>query len=511
MHHSISVSAFSLASSSSSSSPSPSSSSSSSFLTTKTSTTNPLSIQSSPSSKTSTSSSSSSSALYTTNANTNENADSNGTTSISHDLISTPTSLMEEQMLAGNEQSHLVQLEEIERQTIWKQLEKDAKVKARKNKYTTAAEGNNKGSGFGGGGFGGSGAGKKKKQKTSSGRRVSDKIKDTNQITNSSNSNKQNDDDDQNHMEFDLKHDDKYKFGSVIIDRGVARINDRLSHDTASLLLDFINEYLNEALTTNVQEMPLEEIYKQQPYFADVREKLNRWDILLPFFIEKDKEGSSSSSNNNNRNGSIVQKALRELLVRDTVLSDTIESILGSASAQLYELGALISDPGSERQLLHADYNYQPDFQPLIPPALTCFIALQPIEENMGPTTFIPASATEQYHNEIAIGQYDGYGSDNDSERGSRSELLSTSMNSIALLRTGDCALYNPMTLHCGNANRSQKRRVIFYFSFKNKKYNEKDWPLAYASLRPDLRSRSLSLTEIQQIVSTPSSIENEK
>ena len=57
-------------------------------------------------------------------------------------------------MLAGNEQSHLVQLEEIERQTIWKQLEKDAKVKARKNKYTTAAEGNNKGSGFGGGGFG---------------------------------------------------------------------------------------------------------------------------------------------------------------------------------------------------------------------------------------------------------------------------------------------------------------------------------------------------------------------
>jgi len=156
----------------------------------------------------------------------------------------------------------------------------------------------------------------------------------------------------------------------------------------------------------------------------------------------------------------------------------------------------LMSDPGSERQLLHADYNYQPDFQPDIPPALTCFVALQDIDESMGPTTFLPSSATEEYHEEIAVGQDDGYG-----DGQYKSQLLTKSANFLSTLQTGDCALYNPMTLHCGGANRSNKRRVIFYFSFKNKKYDEKDWPLAYASLRPDLRARGLSLADIQKIV----------
>ena len=183
------------------------------------------------------------------------------------------------------------------------------------------------------------------------------------------------------------------------------------------------------------------------------------------------------------------------MLVQDSVLSDSVESILGD-SAQLYELGALISDPGSERQLLHADYNYQPDFQPDIPPALTCFVALQDIDERMGPTTFLPSSAAKEYNDEISIGQQDEYG-----DGAHTSELLSASANNLVTLGTGYCSLYNPMTLHCGSANRFDRWRVIFYFSFKNKECNEKDWSLAYASLRSDLRARQSSLAEMQTIV----------
>ena len=375
------------------------------------------------------------------------------------DTISSPTALMEEEMLSGTEQSFLLELEEPKRRKIWKQLEKAARYASKKSDSKSSGGG---GFGGGGGGFGGkSKPGAKGEKKTEPQATSKDK----------------NQQQQEQHLAFDLKQD-KSRFGAVIVEQGVARINGCLSEETAASLLDFINAYLEEALTTKVEEKTLEEIYKQQPYFADVREKLNRWDVLLPL------EESDT-----------IQQALWELLVENTVVSDSIESILGP-SAQLYEMGSLISDPGSERQLLHADYNYQPDFQPDIPPALTCFVALQDIDESMGPTTFLPASATGEYHEEIAIGQNDVYGDGNH-----KSKLLSESANFLSTLHTGDCSLYNPMTLHCGGANRSDKRRVIFYFSFKNKKYDEKDWPLAYASLRPDLRARGLSLGEIQNIV----------
>mmetsp|Transcript_26992 Transcript_26992/g.49720 ORF Transcript_26992/g.49720 Transcript_26992/m.49720 type:complete len:376 (+) Transcript_26992:172-1299(+) len=367
---------------------------------------------------------------------------------------------IEEEMLSGPEQSILFEMEESKRRTIWKQLDKAAR---------SAAKSKSKSSG--GGGFGGGGSSKKKGANDKKTTKV-EAAKDDNEK--------------QQHLEFDLKKD-KSKFGAQIVEQGVARINGRLSKETMASLLEYINGYLEQALTTKVEDMSLEEIYKQQSYFADVQGKLNRRDMLLPL------EESPT-----------VQTALWELLVKDSVLSDSVESILGD-SAQLYELGALISDPGSERQLLHADYNYQPDFQPDIPPALTCFVALQDIDERMGPTTFLPSSATKEYHEEIAIGQQDEYGDGADT-----SELLSAAPNNLATLGTGDCSLYNPMTLHCGGANRSDKRRVIFYFSFKNKKYDEKDWPLAYASLRSDLRARQLSLTEIQTIVADAEHNENE-
>jgi ectoine hydroxylase-related dioxygenase (phytanoyl-CoA dioxygenase family) len=356
-----------------------------------------------------------------------------GVTTTTED-VSTPASLIEEEMLQGPLQTFLFEVEELEREKAWKRLNKAAKMEAR-------AAGSS-GSGFGG-------AGKASKSKT-------DKQESA------------------DHTKFGTK-EDKSRFGAVIMEQGVARINGRLSKATAASVSDFVNKQLEESLNpVDTDDTDLYQLYQQQTKFADVQGKHNRWDMLMP--LEESSE---------------ITKALYELLLENRVLSETIESILGP-SAQLYELGSLISDPGSERQMLHADYNYQPDFQPVIPPALTCFVALQDIESNMGPTTFLPSSATALYHQEIGDRQFDFSSTDG---------LLAESPNVLSTLGSGDCSIYNPMTLHCGGANRSEQRRNIFYFSFKNPKFNDKDWPLAYASLSPDLRARALTLPDIHGIL----------
>ena len=364
---------------------------------------------------------------------TNNAAEAATSTTATTDDVSSPASLIEEEMLQGPQQTFLLEMEELDREKAWKRLNKASKAQAR-------AAGSS-GTGFG------AAAGKPSKPQQEA---VGD------------------------HSIFGSKVD-KSRFGAVIMEQGVARINGRLSKTTDASLLEYVNQRLEESLhPTDTAELSNADLYQQQTKFADVQGKHNRWDMLMPL------EESNP-----------VMQALYELLQENPVLSETIESILGPA-AQLYELGSIVSDPGSERQMLHADYNYQPDFQPKLPPALTCFVALQDVDANMGPTTFLPGSATSLYHQEIE---------DRQEDFSSKDGLLAESPNMLSTLNSGDCSIYNPMTLHCGGANRSEKRRCIFYFSFKNPKFNEKDWPLAYASLSPDLRVRGLTLPDMHVIL----------
>jgi len=368
---------------------------------------------------------------------------------VSADAVSSPESLLQETLLQGPQQSLLEEVAKNDRKKLWKRLEREVKVRARES------SGSNTGMGFGG-------ASKKTKGTTKERATTADS----------------------DHMLYDPNVDKKSCYGAVVMDQGVARINSVLSDATVASLLDYINALLEESQnpTRMAADMEERELYAQQTRFSDVLGKLNRWDMLLP--LEESPE---------------VMQALYELLIDDdddsdntAMLADTIRSILGPAP-QLYELGTLISDPGSERQLLHADYNYQPDFTPVVPPALTCFVALQDIAQSMGPTTFLPQSATARHHQEILA--------DDNENPSADSSLLATSPNQLNTLGRGDCSIYNPMLLHCGGANRSDQRRVIFYFSFKNPKFDEKDWPLAYASLSPDLRARGLTLPEIDGIL----------
>lgn len=218
------------------------------------------------------------------------------------DTVSSPASLAEERMLQGPQQTILEEASETRRNSLWKQMQKKAKARAR-----SSAQGM---------GFGSAKKGKgPEKEKDAS---------------------------DAEHSEYDPNVDKKARYGAVIMDKGVARVNKALSDTTAAALLEYINRSLAETQTPKT-DLPEEELYKQQTKFSDVLGKHNRWDMLLPL------EESDH-----------VMQAMWELLDHTDALSDGIKSILGPFP-KLYELGTLISDPGSERQMLHADYNFNPE------------------------------------------------------------------------------------------------------------------------------------------------------
>jgi len=222
---------------------------------------------------------------------------------------------------------------------------------------------------------------------------------------------------------------------------GVVRLNGIISPSTAAILREEIltcRDDAYDAISTNSDAQPED----WRKYFADVLLKRNRCDLLLPF------DGNSS-----------LQKVLYEILVSSNKLSSILQTAMGGNDddATLYELSALISEPGSPRQPVHPDNPYQ-EYAPLY----TVFIALQDITHEMGPTMFLPRTNTEDAH--------DRY--NNIPERDS---FLESSSSVAALLNTGDASLFDSRTMHCGGANDELggSTRVLLYMSFRNPRATE--------------------------------------
>lgn len=157
-----------------------------------------------------------------------------------------------------------------------------------------------------------------------------------------------------------------------------------------------------------------------------------------------------------------VRAALREVLPR---VRATVDAAVGCGS-RLVELSALVSDPGSAAQPLHADtlWTYRPEI-------VTCFVVLQDVDGDMGPTLMMPESHAGPAFWQRAV------------REGAGRRLLDdalfvetefgTPVVKACTGERGDCVLMDSRLLHCGGGNISEfsveegGRRVLLYFSFR--------------------------------------------
>jgi hypothetical protein len=276
-----------------------------------------------------------------------------------------------------------------------------------------------------------------------------------------------------------LKQDTSIPFAETLALRGVARVNNGLSESTAYELQKYIDETLESSLEeVNSYRIP------QAFRFANVLEKSNRWDLLLSF--DEDGNGQEQEQEDSSlAKSSVVMDAMSELLGEEGKVGQILEELLGK-DAILYELACLISDPGSNRQEIHPDIVYQHDNTI---PLIACFVSLQDIDSTMGPTVFIPDTITEEHHQAI-----------NNDELAD--EMLQNIPSNISTLNTGDCSLYNPMLLHAGGGNVSDRRRRLFYFTFLNSN-DVKDPSCDFnpGSINPILKQRNLTLKQVREII----------
>ena len=163
-------------------------------------------------------------------------------------------------------------------------------------------------------------------------------------------------------------------------------------------------------------------------------------------------------------------------VLQQSPVGATIADLL-SKDAILYELSCLISDPGSQRQVMHPDTPCAAGEDAVL---FTCFVALQDITLDMGPTTWMPGTHTLQAHEQFQ--------NDNkvDNQLSPKDTLLKQGPVVLGLLPKGCCAIFDSRLLHCGgaNTNASNQSRALFYFSFKNPNVPNAGNP---GSIRPDL------------------------
>jgi ectoine hydroxylase-related dioxygenase (phytanoyl-CoA dioxygenase family) len=237
----------------------------------------------------------------------------------------------------------------------------------------------------------------------------------------------------------------------VLREEGVVSVDHVLSDAQADAVRDYVME-LRQDSQAKVDSKQIKSLDR----FADVLLKTNRCDLTLPLGPK------------------VVADALVELLLQSPV-AETLRTLLGK-DAILYELSCLISDPSSQRQVVHPDTPYAADDLPVL---FTCFIALQDIQLDMGPTTWLPRTHTKEAH--------ERFGNDTPGPNGGESEkdkLLRRGPAVLGLLKKGSCGIFDSRLLHCGGANISNTSRAIMYFSFRNPKVPNAGNP---GSIRPNL------------------------
>ena len=220
-----------------------------------------------------------------------------------------------------------------------------------------------------------------------------------------------------------------------------------------------VAQYVDEELMKSQQSLKLKEIEEIDHYSESLAASDSRFDFKLPM-------------------NDLLMDTMKNLLKDGTLLGDTID-LLAGGDAELLELACFVTKNLAKPQILHSDTLYSEKAV-----TFTCFIALQDIVDEMGPTIFITKSHTEKFHKKFDT-----------SKPSKRLKLIESMDVKRALLNTGSCVVYDSRTHHCGTANDSAKTRRIFYFSFSSPKGIAADdddfedfWNVA--SIRNDIKGK---------------------
>lgn len=148
----------------------------------------------------------------------------------------------------------------------------------------------------------------------------------------------------------------------------------------------------------------------------------------------------------------VVDALVEALKVLGPFIRGVYHSTLQSDELYLNELGAIRSTEGAPRQPLHSDTPWADNEGE--PSILTMFVALQDVDEQMGPTMFLPGTHLNEPVQAEMIGTPQ------------KANVLRSSPRRLGIMPAGACTLYDSRLIHAGGANDSPRGRWLFHASF---------------------------------------------
>jgi ectoine hydroxylase-related dioxygenase (phytanoyl-CoA dioxygenase family) len=173
--------------------------------------------------------------------------------------------------------------------------------------------------------------------------------------------------------------------------------------------------------------------------FGTVLAREHRWDMYVPH------EGVYAAALDAMLRGpeAVLGALLRELFA-------------GAGEVRFHELACLVSDAGAPKQPTHPDNTFV-EGQPAV--LYTAFVALQDVDADMGPTVFLPRT-------HCGAEMHAAFNGD-----ATKADFLRSREYRHAVLKKGDVALMDSRVLHCGGAN-SSGRRALLYFTLQNPRWS---------------------------------------
>lgn len=262
------------------------------------------------------------------------------------------------------------------------------------------------------------------------------------------------------------------EMAKVVHKEGVLRINNVLTEETTDNLRKYVLE--QQELAADATER---DVTTSRTFYGVENRRKNRCDLQLSLL----RGGFAADNANASFESFALADALQELLGEDGTLRHLYENLV-TPDGEFYELAAVITDPGSNRQTVHPDLPFQAKA-----PLYVIFLALQDVTVEMGPTSFLLRTHTSKA-NDIF----------NSGDKSQKDNQLLKSDCRLSTLKKGDAVMFDARTLHCGNANAEEDKggrtRALFNFSFRNP---EVQGDLGYkGSIRPGYEG-AMSLKDV--------------